>query len=159
MTADGAFAFHGPAFGHMVAELERIRNVVTRMAMDGPQSVRPEPPSDLSAEERELRDVLAQTRLAMLQSPTGARSLVQFLVAEGRRFAETDEGAAWHAAIVGAPETERLRQIWEAVSLNVLDDIDEDTEVPTAWLDVLDDLISARGVDDLIDSLRPEGLV
>lgn len=157
--SDAGFPLHGPAFGSMVAELERIRNLVTRMAVESPGSERRDPPPDLSPEELELRDMLASARVAMLQSPTGARSLVNFLVAEGRRFADTEEGAAWHATIVAAPQTERLRQLWEAVSLNVLDDIDEDADVPTAWLDVLDDLVRARGVDDLIDALRPEGLV
>ena len=152
-------AFRSPAVGEMVAELERIRSVVTRLATEPLRNqAAAEMPADLSEDEQALVALLSSARTAMLQSPSGANALVRFLVTEGQSFAATSEGARWHAALVGAPEVERLREIWEAVSLNVLDDLDDDATIPTAWLDVLNDLVTANGVDRLIESLRPDGL-
>jgi hypothetical protein len=57
-----------------------------------------------------------------------------------------------------APEVERLRRIWEATTLNVLDDGHDERGVPPAWVDLLADLAATGSVDGVVASLRPQGL-
>jgi hypothetical protein len=53
---------------------------------------------------------------------------------------------------------ERLRQIWEATTLNVFDDHNDQGGVPDAWVDLLSDLASIGRVDRVVAALLPEGL-
>lgn len=84
----------------------------------------------------ELRS-LARLRRALLVHPRAARALYGALVAEGRRFARTEEGQPWAARLAASARMRRLRLAWEVVSLSVLDGAEHSEEVPSAWLDAL----------------------
>jgi hypothetical protein len=146
-------------FGLLVAELERLREAAMRaagpaLAVDGQAQL----PDDLSDDERRLIEILRGAQSAVIHQPALAHALTSFLVGEGRRYAETEEGQHWLDALRDAPEVERLRRIWEATTLNLLDDQDDQGGVPTAWVDLLADLTATGRVDRLVNALRPPGL-
>jgi hypothetical protein len=147
------------ALGVFVAELERLRDATLRAA----RSTAPVPaarslPSGLSDDERRLVSLLERVRDAVLRQPAVGHAITSFLVAEGRHFATSEEGARWLVALRDAPEVERLRQIWEATTLNVFDDEDDAQAVPQAWVDVIVDLAAVERVDRIVAALLPEGL-
>ena len=145
--------------GLLVAELEQLRTAAMRAVGPSPLVDRPpELPGDLSADERELVEILHRARRAVIEQPALAHAITSFLVGEGRRFAETDEGRRWLDALRDAPEVERLRRIWEATTLNVLDDHHDERGVPPAWVDLLTDLTATGSVDGIVSALRPQGL-
>jgi hypothetical protein len=145
--------------GLLVAEVERLRDAALRAA--GPPGVArtaPPLPADLSDDESRLVALLGRVREAVLAQPAIGNAITSFLVAEGRRFATTDDGARWLGALRDAPEVERLRQIWEATTLNVFDDEHDAGGVPNAWVDLVADLASIGRVDRIVAALLPEGL-
>jgi hypothetical protein len=145
--------------GLLVAELEQLRTAAMRAVGPSPLVDRPpELPDDLSADERALVEILHRARRAVIEQPALAHAITSFLVGEGRRFAETDEGRRWLDALRDAPEVERLRRIWEATTLNLLDDQHDERAVPPAWVDLLTDLAATGSVDGIVTALRPPGL-
>ena len=69
-------------------------------------------------------------------SPELARAIVQACVAEGRRFAETPEGARWKETLSRSELMQRGRLIWQAYGLDALAD-GEPELVSSDWLDSL----------------------
>jgi hypothetical protein len=147
------------ALGLLVAEVERLRDAALR-AVGSPLPAGPARPlpSDLSDEERRLVELLIRVREVALSQPAVGHAITSFLVAEGRAFAATDTGARWLDRLRDAPEVERLRQIWEATTLNVFDDDTDGTGVPEAWVDLISDLASIGRVNRIVGALLPEGL-
>lgn len=163
MTIAAAVPGRPPAdprfLGLLVAELERLREAAMRAA--GPALVvdaQAQLPDDLSDDERRLVEILRRARRAVIDQPALAHALTSFLVGEGRRYAETEEGERWLEALRDAPELERLRRIWEATTLNLLDDQHDHGGVPEAWVDLLADLTATGRADGLVNALRPPGL-
>jgi hypothetical protein len=80
------------------------------------------------------------------------------LVAEGRRYADTPEGAELRDALINSEAVENLRRVWETISLNVLDGPAAPNTAPTAWADLVADAVIGHGLDDsILGRLRPEG--
>ena len=75
-------------------------------------------------------------RRAVLGNPAAARGLHDMLVAEGRRYSETPDGAQLRDALVASEAVENLRRVWETVSLNVLDGPAAPNAAPTAWAEL-----------------------
>ena len=86
-----------------------------------------EEPSD------ELSALLAELRWLVLKHPVAARAAVRALVAEGRRFAETEDGARWKRRLDGSELARRGQAIWEIGSMNLLDG--EGAVLPTQLID------------------------
>lgn len=87
-------------------------------------------------DDRALPRILDRLRLWLWRYPDLARSLVRQLVAEGRRFAGTPEGARWQARLADAPLTQRGRMVWTAYGLDRLLD-DQAATPPSGWLEAL----------------------
>ncbi len=85
-----------------------------------------EPTDDLSA-------LLAELRWLVLKHPVAARAAFRALLAEGRRFAETEDGARWKHRLHGSELVRRGQAIWEIGTMNLLDD--EGTVLPTQLID------------------------
>jgi hypothetical protein len=146
-------------FGLLVAELEQLRSAAMRAVGPSPMLDATSPlPDDLSDDECQLVEILHRARRAVIEQPALAHAITSFLVGEGRRFAETVEGRRWLEALRDAPEVERLRRIWEATTLNVLDDGHVEGGLPPAWVDLLVDLTATGGTDGIVRALRPQGL-
>lgn len=144
--------------GLLVAELEQLRDAAMRALGPSPILEAPSIPEDLSDDERRLVEILHRARRAVIEQPGLAHAITSFLVGEGDRFAETAEGRRWLEALRDAPEVERLRRVWEATTLNVLDDGHGERGVPPAWVDLLADLTATGSVDGIVTALRPQGL-
>lgn len=142
----------------LLHELEKARLAVTGVLFSSSLGARDVPPES-GEEVRELASLLRRARMAMLQSPAGARAVVGLLVDEGRKYADTEEGAEWQQRLLASQELEPLRDMWEAISLSVYDDLNEDADIPTAWLDLVSDVAaSSSSMEALIKAMRPEGV-
>lgn len=150
---------YSASLGQLLAEVERLRAAANRAFLESVQPVEvPDCPDDLSRDMARLVDVLESARVSMLENPGAARALIEFLVAEGRRYAQSPDGRIWRNQLLGSPHLEYLRELWEAVTLDLFDHIDEEDRVPTAWVDLLTDALSQRSdVETLLSSLRPDG--
>jgi hypothetical protein len=147
------------ALGMLVAEVERLRDAALRAARRPALQQKARPlPADLSDKECHLVELLGRLREVALSQPAVGHAITSFLVAEGRRFATTDDGARWLEVLRDSPEVERLRQIWEATTLNVFDDESDAPGVPNAWVDLIADLASVGRVDRIVAALLLEGL-
>ncbi|MGO9156957.1 hypothetical protein [Mycobacterium sp.] len=142
----------------MLAELERIRELTLDLIERETPRLLPAPPDEASGSERTVFDLLVGVRRAVLGNPAAARGLHDLLVAEGRRYADTPDGAQLRDALVTSEAVENLRRVWETLSLNVLDGPAAANAAPDAWAELLADAVIGRGLDDsILARLRPEG--
>ncbi len=81
----------------------------------------------------ELSAVLAALRWSVLKHPIAARAAYRALVAEGRRFATTEDGARWRRRLRGSELIRRGQAVWETGTMNLLED--EGTMLPTQLID------------------------
>lgn len=144
--------------GQLIAEVERLRASANRVLIESMrQVVLPSRPPDLSPDMERLTGLLETARVSMLENPSGARAIVSFLVEEGRRFAEGSSGQMWQNHLLAHPQLDYLRDLWEAVTLDLFDHVDEADSVPTAWIDLLTDALGTRSdIEALLDALRPD---
>jgi hypothetical protein len=142
----------------MLAELERVRELTLDLVERNAPRLLPPPPDDCAGPERSMFDLLIGARRAVLGNPAGARHLHDMLLAEGRRYADTPEGAELRDALINSEAVENLRRVWETISLNVLDGPAAPNTAPTAWADLVADAVVGHGLDDsILGRLRPEG--
>jgi hypothetical protein len=142
----------------MLAELERIRELTLGLIERETPRLLPAPPDGACGTERTVFDLLLGARRAVLGNPAAARGLHDLLVAEGRRYANTPDGARLRDGLVASEAVENLRRVWETLSLNVLDGPAAPNAAPDAWADLLADAVMGRGLDDtILARLRPEG--
>jgi len=140
-----------------LAELERVRSAILDLVERQAPQLLPAPPEDAGTE-RAIFDLLVGLRRAVLGSPAAARDLHDVLIAQGRRFAQTDDGARLRDALASSPAVDNLRVAWETVSLNVLDGPAAPGCPPEAWAALFADAVVAQGIDDVVLSrFRPEG--
>lgn len=82
----------------------------------------------------ELSMLLVELRWLIVKHPIAARAVFRSLVAEGRRFAATDEGARWRRRLEASPLVRRGCAVWEVATLNMLDE-DGSRALPTQLID------------------------
>ena len=97
-----------------------------------------------------LTDLLRTASASVLKHPFAAQAIFAGLVAEGRRFAETEEGRRWQAALADSEFVRRARALWEGSVLNLLED-SPDALLPSA---IFDALVQAASRPDLPALLR-----
>lgn len=103
------------------------------------------PVVDLGDPEDELFDALGAAQTALVRHPIAAQALFSALVAEGRRYAATPDGAALRARLAGSDLIRRGRVLWEVGTLNVLEE-NPDGVLPSK---VVDALVQAAATPDL----------
>ncbi|MGK2901977.1 MAG: hypothetical protein ACSLE7_03730 [Mycobacterium sp.] len=142
----------------MLAELERIREATLDLVETTAPQLLPAPPDHAAGQSRALFDLLLGARRAVLGNPAAARRIHEMLVTEGMRYAQTPAGASLRDRLAASDAVENLRRVWETVSLNVLDGPAEPNAAPTAWAELLADVVVGHGLDDaILARLRPEG--
>ncbi|MDB4932436.1 MAG: hypothetical protein JWM10_4920 [Myxococcaceae bacterium] len=114
--------------------------------------------------EFEVRDedglfaVLREAQRLIVRYPVAAQAAFSAVVAEGRAYAATAEGAALRRRLAGSELVRRGRVVWEVGTLNVLEE-DAPTALPSK---VMDALAKAATVPDLepmltrLFGLRPD---
>ncbi len=87
-------------------------------------------------EEDGLFAALRQAQQLILRYPVSAQALFASVVAEGRAFAETPDGAALRDRLAGSELIRRGRVVWEVGTLNVLEE-EPATALPSKLMDAL----------------------
>jgi len=68
----------------------------------------------LKDENETLTNLLLEGQHLLVRYPQASRALVRAFVAEGRSFAESEEGQEWQAAMAKSNLIRRGRHIWDA---------------------------------------------
>ena len=105
----------------------------------------------------ELSALLAELRWIVLKHPLAARAAVRALIAEGRKFAATEDGARWHRRLAGSELVRRGQVVWEAGTMNALDD--GDGTLPTDLIDAFCYAATRRDLEPAVSrALEPREL-
>lgn len=97
----------------------------------------------------DLQRILSAATTLLLKHPTMTQDAFAALVAEGRRFGQTDAGRRWMAALADSELVRNGRALWEGSALNLLEDA-PGTVIPSA---VLDAIVQVLGRPDLRERL------
>lgn len=92
----------------------------------------------------------------LIQNPDAARAIVQAIVAEGHRFAETADGQRWKGDLSRSELVRRGRLIWQACGLDSLLDT-EPALVPSDWLELIVNGLSNADLEAVLSLLMLEG--
>jgi len=103
----------------------------------------------------ELANVLREAQRLLLLHPIAAQAAFGALMAEGRAFAETPEGALWKARLKDSETVERVATLWENVTLNLLEE--SAGILPSRLLDVLVMAADIAPLDRFLSRLFPVG--
>jgi hypothetical protein len=102
------------------------------------------------------RATVRQLQRLVLLHPLASRAFVRAAIAEGRAVAKTEKGEAWMTSLVGTPLFERARVLWEACSLNLIDE-DEDALRPTIVLEAVLDAARDSALESALSRLMATG--
>jgi len=84
-----------------------------------------EPGSESQVDADELQ-TLKRLRRAIFRYPMATQAMFSALVAEGRQYATTEEGAEWRKRLGYAKATGRARMLWETLSLGTFSERSEE---------------------------------
>ena len=126
------------AHAKLLSELHAMRRVLVEAAL---------PPE--GEDDEPLLALLRDVQRALLIHPIAGQALYSGLIAEGRRFAETEEGAAWLDALRRSPALARVGPVWEVLSAGMLEP-DAGAAMPSAWVDALVALSGRATPEDLL---------
>ena len=88
----------------------------------------------------------------LIENPQAARAIIQAFIAEGRRFAQTEDGQAWQDILGRSELVKRGQMIWDAFSLDALVETDSNF-MPQAWLDMLSAAVSSPDLETILSTL------
>jgi hypothetical protein len=96
---------------------------------------------------------LAQLHSLLIAYPAASQAAFAALVAEGRRFAETERGRQWQEALAASPLMARLRRIFEEVSLNMFEE-GSTAVLPSTYVELLAQTLDATQLPRLLTRWR-----
>ena len=99
-----------------------------------------------------LKAPLRQAQRLMLEHPAAAQRMFSALVAEGRRYAETPEGAALAERLAGSDLIRRGRVLWEVATLNLLEE-SAPSVLPTRLLDLFAQATAVEALEPFLARL------
>ena len=94
------------------------------------------PTLQITPVEDDLSDLISRAQELVLTHPVAAQAAWAALVAEGRRAAQSPEGAALRRRLATAPILPRLRELLELGTLNALES-DPTGPLPSDFLELL----------------------
>lgn len=97
----------------------------------------------------ELSRALETLERALFKYPLAVQAAFGALVAEGRRFAATPEGAIWRERLQRSQGAGRARLVWEVLSLSSFTER-SDGPLPSALLDKLVRAVKHRHLEPLL---------
>jgi hypothetical protein len=98
--------------------------------------------------EDDLARILVKAQLTLIKHPVAARAAFRAIAAEGRKFAQTEEGQAWKKRLAGSDLIRRGRSVFELATIGM---VSEDAQVlPSQFVDMLS---YAAGLADLEPAL------
>ena len=132
-------------------ELRRLQQgLIEKLLLPAAQG---QPGAAMAPTQGEVEALLRRLQVLVLEYPLAAQAAFSALVAEGRRFASTPEGAAWKEALAGSELVRNGRPLWDALSLNLLEE-DPATVVPSAYLEALFQAVRSPELEALARRLR-----
>ena len=100
----------------------------------------------------DVASALYWMRDSIYRYPMVVQALFSFLVAEGRRFAETDEGARLRDRLVRSSSSTNARMIWELLTTHAF--VENPVHaLPSAFIERFVRLIATRGLEPLISRI------
>lgn len=100
----------------------------------------------------ELLRLLHEGQYLLLKHPVAAQAAFSAFVAEGRRFARSDEGQRWEARLRGSNLIRKGRVVWEVVTLKMLEE-HAPSVLPTTYLDAMVQATSSSELEPLLARL------
>jgi hypothetical protein len=92
------------------------------------------------------------------RDPAAARSIIQALVSEGRRFAQTPEGRHWKAELSTSELVEKGRLIWQAFGMDSFAE-GAPSMAPSEWLDLITEALRSADLEATLSTLMVEEAV
>ncbi len=114
------------------------------------------PPPAQAGEDEELVRVLRSLQEALFRHPLAFRAGYAALVEEGRRFAQTEEGAEWLERLRHSPLLPRVRLFGKMLSFSMLEQ-DDPERLPSTYLEGLFRLAGHPDADAVLDRLFGSG--
>lgn len=105
--------------------------------------------------DEEIVGVLRSLQTAVLKHPVAAQAIFTGLVAEGRRFAESETGAEWKSKLAHSQLLHRSRVILEMATLWMLEEESPDV-LPSSYLDAVFMAASSPDLEPLMNELFEE---
>lgn len=102
-------------------------------------------------------EIIRRLQGIALKHPVAANAIFSALVAEGEAFAMTPEGKVWKDRLARSELVHRARLLLDFPSFLMLER-NESQIIPSAYLDTVFLLSSARKPDELLDSLAEWGV-
>jgi hypothetical protein len=100
----------------------------------------------------EMVEALGVLQKAIFKYPLAIQAAFGALVAEGRAFAETPEGAQWRDRLSRSKSLGRARMVWEVLSLSAFTERYEGL-LPTVLADTLVRAIKTRHLEPTLSKL------
>ena len=113
-------------------------------------------PAEGDDEDERLLARLRAAQVILLKYPIAAQALIAALIAEGRRFAATPEGARWKESLAGSDLLRRGRAVWEAATLRAFD-ADPERPLPTTYLEAFARACQRGDLEPLLARLFTDG--
>ena len=99
-----------------------------------------------------LHEPLRRAQQLLLEHPAAAQRIFSALVAEGRAYVETPEGAALAERLAGSELIRRGRVVWEVTTLNLLEEAPPSV-LPTRLLDVFAHATAVKALEPFLARL------
>jgi hypothetical protein len=104
-----------------------------------------------------LDKIFLDAQHLLIENPQAARGIIQAFIAEGRRFAQTEEGQLWQEILSHSELVKRGQMIWDAFGLDALVET-KSNFMPQAWLDMLAAAVSSPDLETILSTLIIEEL-
>lgn len=131
-------------------ELRRIHTLVVERLLPANEPLTPAPAQPGGGGPL---DHLSRLQALFIEHPLAAQAAFSALIAEGRRFAATPDGAAWKSALASSDIVRQGRQVWDALALNLLEE-NTSTVLPSAYLEAFFQAATSSGLDGVLKRLR-----
>ncbi len=93
----------------------------------------------------------------LFEHPIAAQAAFAALVAEGRRYAETEEGAAWQRRLRESQLVRDGRVVWEVLTQNSFEE-NRDVLLPSVFVDALARAAAINGLEPFLSMVFEEKL-
>jgi len=112
------------------------------------------PPTGVAtdSEEAHLLPALDALHRAIFKYPIAIKAAFSALVAEGRSYAETEEGAVWCERLSQAKMMGRARLLWEVLSLSAFTERN-DEPLPSVFADTLVRALKSQHLEPLLSKV------
>lgn len=101
--------------------------------------------------------LLREAQYVLLRHPVAGQAAFAALVAEGRRFARTEEGRSWRRRLEGSDLIRKGRVVWEVLSLKMLEE-NPPGLLPTTYLDSMVKAASTADLEPMLARLFELGV-